>query len=361
MRNLLTKLISVFVMSLSCSAQIETVAYTNYIRQTQMPSGVTWDASDTVASAGVKLSALAINPGGARFDLVTVKSSSVSGLTEYLLDTSYVSSYTPTAQVVIDSADPYGKDLSVTGPVPRNLPAMIRRTRADKPFQVYINTNGLLSGASDPTASKSVTLLRHVQSYGVAGTGVNLDRTQAILLSQASINQNGLQTLNYTLTSVPGADRSKIRGEERFSVFSLEDYQAPASQLASLFIQIWPVADGTISGITANQLIRYTMPSVTFTCNDLYPDSRTYAQVYPGNPSLGTVGSVVPGSNKIIYDSLPQNQVITASGYDSVITQDGRWTMELLTDTPFGTDRLAFVSFDVDRVIQVNGTVTTIE
>jgi hypothetical protein len=361
MRKFLAKAISAFVMSLSCAAQIETISYTNYIRQTQMPSGVTWDASDTVAVTGTKLSALAINPGGARFDLVTIKSSSVSGLTEYLLDTSYVASYVPTAAVVIDTEDPYGKDLNVTGAVPRNLPAMIRRTRADKSFQVYITANGLLNGATDPAASKSVTLLRHVQSYGVGGTGINLDRNQAILLSQASINQNGLQTLNYSLTSVPGSDRSKVRGEERFSVFSLEDYQAPASQLASQFIQIWPVADGTISGITSNQLIRYTMPSVTFTCNDLYPDSRTYAQVYPGNPSLGTVGSVVPGSNKIIYDSLPQNLVITASGYDSVITADGRWTMELLTETPFGTDRLAFVSFDVDRVIQVNATVTTIE
>jgi hypothetical protein len=33
----------------------------------------------------------------------------------------------------------------------------------------------------------------------------------------------------------------------------------------------------------------------------------------------------------------------------------------LLTTTPFGTDRLGWVTFNVDRTISVNGTVTTIE
>jgi hypothetical protein len=361
MKKFVLYLIPAFGALLSVAVAVETIAYTNYIRQTQMPAGVTWDASDTVAVSGVKLSALAINPGGARFDLTTIKSSSVSGLTEYLLDTSYVGSYVPTAQVVVNSADPYGRDLTVTGPVPKNLPAMIRRTRADEPFQVHVTTLGLLSGATDPEPSKSVKLLRHVQSYGVGGTGVNLNRTQATLLSQASITTNGVQTLSYTLTSIPGADRSKVRGEERFSVFSLEDYQAPESQLASQFIQVWPVADGSISGLAANQLIRFAMPTVTLTLNDLYPDSRTYAQVYKGNPVLGTVGTVVPGSNQIISDSVPQNRVLTLSNYDSALSSDGRWTMELLTVTPFGIDRLAYVSFDLDRTIEVNGTFTTIE
>jgi hypothetical protein len=35
--------------------------------------------------------------------------------------------------------------------------------------------------------------------------------------------------------------------------------------------------------------------------------------------------------------------------------------MEILTTTPFGTDRLSHVSFSLDRTIQVNGSFTTIE
>jgi hypothetical protein len=35
--------------------------------------------------------------------------------------------------------------------------------------------------------------------------------------------------------------------------------------------------------------------------------------------------------------------------------------MELLTVTPFGTDRLSHVTFTLDRTIAVNGSFTTIE
>jgi hypothetical protein len=338
--------------SVALSTAAEVIVYTNFIRQFQTPSNVVWDASASVASAGMQPSDLAINPGGARFELWTVSN---SPLVNYLLDTAYVGTYVPVASVVIRSEDPY---------------PTLRRTRADRPFYVDIEVAGLLSGASDPVASKSVKLLRHVQSYGVKGTGINLDRTQATLLSQASINVNGTQTLTYALNSVPGGDRSKVRGEERFSMFSLEDnrtgtdgvsYLVPETQISSQFIQIWPVADASISGISQNQLFRFAMPMLTLTLNDLYPSSSTYAQVYKGNPILGTVGTVVPGSSLVINDSLPQDRVLTLNNYDSIFGSDGRWTMELLTSTPFGIDRLAYVSFDIDRTLQVNGTFTTIE
>ena len=322
-------------------APAQTATYTNFIRQVQLPSAVQWDA--TVAATGTQLSALAIDPGGARFELWTVMS---SPLTSYLLDTRYVGAYVPQATVVVRSEDPY---------------PTIRRTRADRPFYVDVTMAGLLNGATDPDASKSVTLMHYVQSYGTGGTGVSLDRTQATLLTQASVATNGLQTLTYTVNAVPGAVRTKVRGEERFSVFSLVDYQAPASQLASQFIQIWPVADGAMAGITQGMLIRFTMPLLTLTLNDLYPNSTTYAQVYKGNPALGTTGTVVPGSALVISDTVPLSRVLTLQSYDSVFPDDGHWTMELLTVTPFGTDRLAYVSFDIQRVITMNTNFSTAE
>jgi hypothetical protein len=329
------------VLAAGALATAEQAPYTNFIRQIQLPSGVQWDA--TVAATGTQLSSLAIDPGGARFELWTVKS---TPLTSYLLDSRYVGTYVPVASVTIRSEDPY---------------AVIPRTRADRPFYVDIEVDGLLSGATDPDASKSVKLLRHVQSYGADGTGVAIDRSQAQLYSQGSINTNGKRTLTYAVTSVPGADRTKIRGEERFSVFSLEDYQAPESQLASQFIQIWPVADGSITGLTQDQLIRFTVPQVTLTLNDLYPYSTTYAQVYRGNAQLGTSGIIVPGSALVVNETVPQDRVLILRGYEAVFDADGRWTMELLTVTPFGIDRLAYVSFDLDRTIEVNGNTTTVE
>lgn len=319
----------------------QTVSYTNFIRQVQYPSGVQWDAS--VAASGQQQSSLAINPGGARFELWTVASTSPP--TSYLLDSSYVGTYIPVATVVVRSEDGSSS---------------IPRTRADRPFYVDVTVSGLLSGSKDPDPSKSVKFLRHVQSYGVGGTGVGIDRTQATLLTQSSITANGTQNLTFLVNSIPGADRSKVRGEERFSVFSIADYQAPESQIASQFIQVWPVADGTISGIAQNQLIRFSMPPVTLAVNDLYPTSTTYAQVYKGNPVIGTTGTIVAGSAVVISDSIPQSRVLSLTSYDDVFSSDGRWTMEILTVTPFGIDRLAYVSFDLDRTIEMNGTFTTI-
>jgi len=323
------------------SAWSQTATFTNFIRQVQYPSEVVWDAS--VASSGQQLSQLAIDPGGARFELWTVSS---VGPTSFLLDSNYVGTYIPVATVAVRSED--------------NTSA-IPRTRADRPFYVDLVVSGLLSGASDPEPSKSVKFLRHVQSYGVEGTGIGIDRTQATLMTQTSVTTNGTQNLTFLINSIPGADRSKVRGEERFSVFSLEDYQAPESQIASKYIQIWPVADGSMTGIASNQLVRYTLPQLTLTLNDLYPFSTTYVQAYKGNAALGTTGTVVPGSALVINDSVPQSRVLIVKDYDSAFTTDGRWTLELLTKTPFGLDRLAYVSFDLDRTMKVNGAVTTIE
>ena len=315
--------------------------YTNFIRQVQLPSGVQWDAS--VAASGEQNSALALDIGGARFELWTVLN---EPLTSYLLDTRHVDAYAPTAEVAIQSEDPY---------------PVVPRTRADRPFTVNITINGLLEGATLPEASKSVKLLRHAQSYGAGGTGVNLDRSQATLVSQAMITENGTHTLAYDLTAVPSTDLTKARGEERFSVFALADEYAPESQLASMRVQVWPVADASITGISADQKIRFQMPQVTLTYNDLYPESQTYAQVYPGTPRLGVDGAIIPGSQLIINDVVPNSRVLIVSDYDALITEDGTWTMEILTATPFGIDRLAHVSFEVDRTIKLNGMVSTMD
>lgn len=330
------------VLSASPWAQAQSAAdFTNFIRQKQLPSDVVWDMP--VTATGEQLSALAINPGGAQFELWSVNT--VTAM-DYLLDTRYVGAYVPVADVVIRSEDPYD---------------VIPRTRADRPFYVDLVVNGLLSGADDPEASKKIKFLRHAQSYGTGGTGFGIDRTQAVLLSQTFGEANGTSSMSFAINAVPGPDRSKVRGEERFSAFSIEDYQAPESQLGSKFIQIWPVADGAIAGISTNQLIRFRMPPLSITLNDLYPNSHTYAQVYKGGPQLGRVGVIVPGLSLVINDAVPQSRVLTVSGYDNVFDDDGQWTMELLTATPFGLDRLSYVTFNLDRTLQMNGTVTTVD
>ncbi|GAA5127444.1 hypothetical protein JIN84_08685 [Luteolibacter yonseiensis] len=379
MKTRFTLLLSACLAGVSVHAQ-DDPTYTNFIRQKQLPSGVEVDVPN-LAPSGEQNSPLAINPNGARFELWTTRSSPFAS---FQLQSIYVGTFVPMAQVVIDSEDPYGKKLDEPGvftnvsyensdfatkkEIPVNIPAMVRRTRADRPFKVYLKTEGLLAGATDPPASKTVSFLRHVQSYGAGGTGANLNRTQASLFSQVALSQNGvLNPLVYTLTSVPGADRAKVRGEERFSVFSIRDEQIAGqviepSQLASQYIQVWPVADGSISGITANQIVRFSMPTVTFTYNDTYPGSSTYAQVYKGEVRLNAEGRIVPGSHKNNTAQVPESYVeVTGTDFDSIFDGDGRWTMEVLTVTPFGIDRLGYVSFTLDRTIEVNGSFNTIE
>lgn len=338
-------LISIALLAAAClTARGQAGAsYTNFLRQVQLPSNVRWDVP--VSAAGTQLSPLAIDPGGARFELWSVRD---EPLTVFLLDTKFVGTYIPVAGVVIRTEDPY---------------SVIPRTRADRPFIVDITTAGLRSEVDAPTPAKSVKLLRHVQSYGT-GFGDGIDRSQATLVHQVFLTNNATHRMSYAMSAVPaaaGQPLNKVRGEERFSVFSLADYQAPESQLASLYVQIWPIADGSIVGISANQTIRFTLPSVRFVMNDLYPDSRTYAQVYPGEQRLGAEGTVVPGSALVVYEAEPQSRDLTVSNWDNAITSDGRWTLELITATPFGLERLAHVTFNVDRTIDANGSFTTIE
>jgi len=351
--------VSSFGLIVSASAQI---TYSNHIRQWQTPSGVNWDATSTVTQTGTQLSALAINPGGARFDLWTIRTVPTPAI-EYLLATTYVGTYIPVATVVIDTEDPYGKNLTVTGPVPANSPGMRRRTRADRGFTVYVTVEGILSGATDPVTSKSLKLLRHVQSYGLTGDGSGIDRTQATLQTQSFISVNGTQTLPFGANAIPGANRALVRGEERFSVFSLADSLVPETQIASDYIQVWPVASGSFTGIASGQVIKSSMPALSYNYTNIYPGSNMYLQAYQGNAALGTTGIVVPGSVKTCpSDSAPVNASDSWDTYDRTgIFTDGVWTIELIDSTVFGDRRLQFVTFTVDRSIKVNGSITTIE
>lgn len=331
-------------LSLTLSGQILAQGqspFTNFIRQIQYPSNVVRDIN--VDPGGQQESPLSIEPGGARFELWTVRN---NPLTSYLLDTQYVGAYIPTAQVTIWSEDPY---------------TVIPRTRADRPYWASIVVSGLLSEEEAPPAAKQVHITLHSQGYGENGNGDNIDRTQANLRAQGYIYGNGTYSLYFPWRYLPSADSTKARGEERLSAYSIEDYQAPIDVLASKYIQIWPVADATITGIAQNALYKSKLPNVNINLNDLYPDTRVYAQVYQGDAQLGTEGTIVPGSALIINHSVPQDRILTLSDWDESFPDDGRWTLEVITVTPFGTERLAHVTFELDRTIEFNGSVTTVE
>ena len=345
------------MLCLGAAASAQSVGYTNFIRQTQFPGKVTYQGPN-IPSAGVEPSFLAIEEGGARFDLYTVNSQT---LEERLLDTTFVGTV-PSAVVLIESLD-------TTSAIPR--------TRADQPFKVKLTISGLLPDQpAAPAVSKSVTLSQYAQDYGVGGDGVGIDPSTEILLTQpVSIKINTVEPLTLECPIlVPGANRAKLRGQQRFEVRTVDDTLgatgAPSQQLSSEYIQVWPVADGTITGIANGQKLRFHFPQVTLTLNDLYPKSTTYAQVYKGMPTSGKTGFQVTGSQLIVNEPAPVNGtlVISPADLETVIDSNGIWTIELVTFTPFGVERMrdpaeniSAVWFEVDRTINVNGSVTTIE
>ena len=69
----------------------------------------------------------------------------------------------------------------------------------------------------------------------------------------------------------------------------------------------------------------------------------------------------MPGSAVVIADSVPQDRVLRINDWDKALDDDGVWTLEVLHETPFGLERLDYVTFGIDRTLEVHGSVTTIE
>lgn len=324
-----------------CAAVAQSGGYVNFIRQTVLETNppIYYDA--VVEKQGQRLSIVPVMLSGSRYELWTVQTGSTP--TSHLLDTTYVSAYSPEGEITITTEDPDGQ---------------VPRTRADRPFSVDAVVSGLLNGLLDPPESKSVRFLRHVQSYG-GGDGSDLDRSQATLHSQAVIDRNGTTTLEYDLTAVPGPDRLRVRGEERFSIYTRKNDGSTDEQLATATLQVWPVATATISGVEEGETMRFQVPTITVTVRDLYPKSYTYAQIYRGAPRLGEDGAVMQSAQLVLDQQTPESRVWTARNYGNLLTEDGQWTIEVVTQTVFGTERLAYVSFEVDRAIEVNSTLGT--
>jgi hypothetical protein len=316
--------------------------YVNFVRQTQQSTGVVW--SMAVSPEGAAASQGLLEEGGSLFQLWTIKQDTA---TEYLLDQKLVGAYMPSASVTVQTLDPYS-----------HRP----RTRADKPVTVTINVGGLISGPNIQDAAKRVLLEHHVKNYtGSVSSFTPAQATSGTPKSSVSIYNNGATVLNFATTSLTGSDPTKVSGEEHFVVHALADGSFTQSQIASANVQVWPVASGEIAGLKDGDRVRSKAPQLTVTMNDLYPRSGTYLQAYKGavGPAVDPVRIV--GAEKVLDQSTSLSDVLVVSDYDTAFPEDGEYTIELLTETPFGTERLDHVTFTVDRKLEVRGLLGGIE
>jgi hypothetical protein len=276
----------------------------------------------------------------------TSTTSGSSGVEEHLLDTEFVDAYQPAASVRILTEDPY----------PHST-----RTRADRPFSVEYTVSGLVSETLGVEAASKVLVRHDAKSYSlpifIDGNYIQTDSSSSVYISQ-----NGMTVASYPSTNLPKADPLRGVGIEVFTVDALPDEESniPSTRLATATLEVFPVAEGALSGITHNQTYK-SLPPFTMTLKDLYPTSNTYVQIYPGPQKLGTEGIVIPDSFVNVADATSQSTVKNINTWQSFVDQHGLWTMELITETPFGVERLAWLNFTADFTVVVNGQVFSSE
>ena len=113
-----------------------------------------------------------------------------------------------------------------------------------------------------------------------------------------------------------------------------------------------------------NQKFTRSLPNLTINLQDMYPDSTTSVQIYKGTQSLGTQGEQVEGSRVSFNSIVPQDAQLLVRNWDRYAPDDGTYTIEVITLTPFDNrapERLAWITFSVDRTITMKGSATTSE
>lgn len=177
------------------------------------------------------------------------------------------------------------------------------------------------------------------------------------LSSSGLIGSNGVTQLRFSSTTLEGPDRTKLEGEETFTILSLENGRGTNPVLESAKVQIWPIADGVIEGLDATRIYN-DVPRATVVLKDLYPDSTTHVRVYRGAPSQSPAEAVdLPTSYVVINDVIPQDRNLSLDELDRAMNENGSYTLEVIHQTPFGAEILTrFYPIQVRRKIAVRGT-----
>jgi len=304
-------------------------------------------------ASGSAVSPVAVMEGGALYQLYAAGSDSDTAL--HLIDEQMVGAYTPVSTITIESIDPYP----------------ITRTRADQPFTVTVQAAGLLP--DDPTAPDGAKKLL-VESVGVYydlednRVPIGEDEEEDILGDFYVIGNGEVSRSGTTAMSSDVAN--KQRGEERFNAYALPDSNLGWLKIQSKKIQVWPVAEAGITGIVHGDSFQGDLPNVTVEFTDLYPSSHTYVHVYEGEQRVGASNPRRLESSEVRANTLvPQNAKVALTDWEDDLLRNGEtvlptgfYTLEVVTVTPFNNgepEALTWVTFFVDRTIQINGNVTS--
>lgn len=240
------------------------------------------------------------------------------------------------------------------------------RTRADQPYQAVINvaklppaSQELPAGAPRVVSVEQSYKLYHPTLFLPAGNGAGEGRYSTGL----ELSLNGTFSLSSVYQQLPGNLPTQAVGEETFTASVKVGTSQTKATIASATIQVWPVAKVEIQGIPAEGRFINVPDKIQADLTNLYPDSITYARIYKGEARLGANGNTI-GSSVISYNTYsPQKAVVPINGLDDYVKEDGTYTIEIVTITPFNNrqpERLAYTTFQIDRTIEINSSTTTV-
>ncbi|MEM9081338.1 MAG: hypothetical protein AAGC74_11675 [Verrucomicrobiota bacterium] len=324
-------------------SEVRGQTWLNWIRQIQTEENGQIARDLYVGIEGTEVAQDPVPEGGALFELWTLRDDPFG---EWLLDQSTVGAYLPRASVTVVTEDPYPN---------------ANRTRADRPFTVRVEMEGLIEDPDVQQAAREVLFQQFAQSYPEGSFSLPGGEVTNDVHFETYLSDNGEHELEFTITALDGGNPLKVAGEEHFFIQALEDYGVDPVVIARDEIQIWPVADGSIEGVEDGDRVGISPRDLTMTVNDAYPGSVIYCHAYEGAPNLGTEGILVPGSHKNVTATFATDHEFILSDWTGVFPEDGYYTLELLTETPFGTERLDFVSFYVDATLNVRGSLQGLE
>ena len=352
--------------------------FINYVRQTEYETFVQWDVP--VGDSGRMSSPQALGSLGSLYELVSVD----KGTGEELpLDREFISEYSPTVTMSFETGDPY-----------RAIP----RTRVDQPVTMRIRVEG---GGTTGGAAPVVYDRLNIQHEGfLYSDGVlspyELEGVTPEFSNEYSLDSDSEIVMEFPAATLAATDATKTEGLEMFSIApafnnnghgnnaddadvsnegkankedasgSIDDETfgggkyIVSSVLDRAALQVWPIAEASISGIDATKVYE-EVPPFTVALTDLYPDSRTYIRIYAGGPSSSPANPIIVGSTAaVINDAIPQDRTMTIDDLDEFIPKAGTYTVEVLHETPFGTDVLTqFYPLTIEWKIEFRGILYT--
>lgn len=392
----ITGVLAAIAVAMSVSASGAEVA--NEIRQIPLDAGLPVQFLYNLPDVGTQTVAAPIEGTGALFELWADGEGDDAG-TKTLVDSKVIGLYMPKGDFVVDILDDWRG--FVTEEISGNtVTRPVYRTRADQPYSVTGSVTDLLTDPEAPRAAREVNFLRYATSVEEgAGYYVDPDNEETIL----SLVFTGSDTYPGDGPSLSGfADSRLMNGQEKFEMLSYADETVPQRwNVGSATVKIFPAGSGTFmqrdgSGgqepfnsppvFTPRQVFTDKVPPIFVHYTAVYPDSMAYVQIYKGEPALGTIGTIVPGTTVDALDAAePQDTAslytteegdsvgITVSDaflrkfFDANGNGNGVYTLEIVNanlpprfiGVANGTQRLAYISFEIKNSVKVRGQIGT--